>query len=88
MRASRQIACLAVALLITACSRDPKPGTPEAAVLGERYMRSMSDTLAHTKTFAFETSERLEFIGPSGEKKVLDLTRRVTVRRPNILETC
>jgi hypothetical protein len=73
----------AVALLITACSRTPKPGTPEAAAEGERFMRSMSDTLAHAKAFTFETSERLESSPTGGEKRVLDFTRKVTVRRPN-----
>ncbi len=70
---------------MTACSRDPKPGTPEAAAMGERLMRSMSDTLANSKTFSFETNERIEVIAPSGEKRAIHFTRKVTVRRPNAL---
>ena len=85
MRTSRLLVCLAAALFITACSQDPNPGTPEAAAAGERYMRSMSDTLARSKAFAFETSERLEFIATNGEKRALGFTRKVTVRRPNVL---
>jgi hypothetical protein len=81
----RLFTCAAVALFIAACSRDPKPGTPEAAVAGERFMRLMSDTLANSETFTFETSERMEVIGPSGEKEVLHFTRKTTVRRPNAL---
>jgi hypothetical protein len=81
-------ACVALALLITACSRtpkpaDPKPGTPEAAAEGERFMRSMSDTLARAKAFSFETSERFESSPTGGEKRVQHFTRKVTVRRPN-----
>jgi hypothetical protein len=41
---------------MTACSRDPQPGTPEAAAASERLMRSMSDTLSHSNAFTFETS--------------------------------
>lgn len=48
-------------------------------------MRSMSDTLARSKTFRFETSHQLEVITPSGEKKAMHFTRKVTVRRPNAL---
>ena len=51
-------------LSFTACSRDPKPGTPEAAARGEQLMRSMSEALARTKTFTFETNEQLEVIPP------------------------
>jgi hypothetical protein len=69
--------------LVTACSRDPKPGAPEAAALGDRYMRTMSDTLARANTFRFETEERLEMIAAGGEKRELAFTRKVTVRRPN-----
>lgn len=46
-------------------------------------MRSMSDSLANTKTFSFETSEHLDLLAPSGEKKTVSFTRKVTVRRPN-----
>ena len=81
----RLFACVAAALFITGCSRDPEPGTPEATAVGERFMRSMSDTLARSKAFTFETSERLEVIAPSGEKEALHFTRKVTVRRPDAL---
>ena len=81
----RLLTCAAVVLLITACSRDPKPGTPEAAAAGDRYMKSMSDTLAHSQSFTFETSERLEVQPTGGQKRVLHFTRKVTVRRPNAL---
>ena len=46
-------------------------------------MRSMSDTLANSKAFTFETSERFDVSPTGGEKKVLHFTRKVTVRRPN-----
>jgi len=81
----RLLPCLGFVLLMTACSRAPKPGTPEAAVMSERLMHSMSDTLAHAKAFSFETTERIEVIAPSGEKRVLHFTRKVAVRRPNAL---
>ena len=81
----RLLVCVVVALLMTACSRDPKPGTPEAAAAGERLMRSMSVTLANSKMFSFETQERIEVIAPSGEKRVIHFTRKTTVRRPNAL---
>jgi hypothetical protein len=70
---------------MTACSRQPQPGTPEAAAAGESLMRSMSDTLARSKTFAFETTERIEVVAPSGEKRALHFTRKAAVRRPNAL---
>ena len=79
----RLFCCAAVALFATACSRDPKPGTPEATAVGERVMRSMSDALARSKAFAFETNEALDVIGAGGEKRTLHFTRRVTVRRPS-----
>ena len=83
---TRQLfACAAAALLASACSRDPKPGTPEATAAGERVMRSMSDSLARSKTFAFETSEVLDLVGPGEAKRTLRFTRKVTVRRPSAL---
>lgn len=78
-------ACVMSALVMTACSHDPQPGTPEAAAAGERLMRSMSDTLARSKAFTFETTELIEVVAPSGEKRALHFTRKVTVRRPNAL---
>lgn len=81
----RVAACMAAALLVMACSQDPTPGTPEAAALGERLMRSMSDTLARSTMFSFETSERMEVIAPGGEKQALHFTRKVSVRRPSAL---
>lgn len=81
----RVLACVAFALFMTACSQDPQPGTPQAAATSERLMRSMSDTLAHSKAFTFETTERIEVIAPSGEKRALHFTRKVAVRRPNAL---
>ena len=83
------LACVAAALFIAACSQAPKPSTPEPkpdpAVAGERLMRSMSDTLAKANSFSFDTSEQLEVIAPSGEKRVVHFTRKVIVRRPNAL---
>jgi hypothetical protein len=81
----RLIACAVFALIMTACSRNPLPGTPEATAAGERLMRSMSDTLAHSKAFTFETTERIEVIAPSGEKRALHFTRKAAVQRPNAL---
>jgi hypothetical protein len=81
----RLLTCVAVVLFITSCSRDPKPGTPEAAAAGDRYMRSMSNTLAHSQSFTFETTERIEVIKISGQKAALRFTRKATVRRPNAL---
>src|SRR5262245_26970239 len=83
------LACTAAAFFIAACARDPQPSTPEPpvdpTVAGERLMRSMSDTLAKAKSFSFETREQIEVIAVSGEKKAVQLTRKVTVRRPNAL---
>ena len=79
------LVCVAVAILMTACSRDPKPGTPEAAAAGERLMRSMSVTLANSKSFSFETQERIEVIAPGGEKRAVHFMRKTTVQRPNAL---
>jgi hypothetical protein len=81
----RMLAFVGLALFMTACSQDPQPGTPQAAATSERLMRSMSDTLAHSKAFTFDTTERIEVIAPSGEKHALHFTRKVTVRRPNAL---
>lgn len=83
--------CLTLLALSLACARkvvdetpqDPKPGTPAAAAVGELYMRSMSNTLARSQTFTFQTAERLEVLAPGGEKRALHFTRKVTVRRPN-----
>jgi hypothetical protein len=81
----RLLACVVFALFMTACSQDPQPGTPKAAATSERLMRLMSDTLAHSKAFTFETTEQMEIIAPSGEKRALHFTRKVAVRRPNAL---
>jgi hypothetical protein len=85
MRTSRLLVLIAAAILITitGCARDPKPGTPDAAAFGDKYMRSMSDTLAHAQTFTFDTDEQLEVLTPAGEKRAMALSRKVTVRRPN-----
>ena len=85
MKTSRLPVFIATALLITVtgCARDPKPGTPDAAALGDKYMRSMSDTLAHAQTFSFETDEHLQVLTPGGEKREMLLGRKVTVRRPS-----
>ena len=83
----RLFACMASALITIACAQAPTPNTPEPtpdpAVAGEGLMRSMSNTLAQSKSFTFETSEQLEVMAPGGEKSVVHLTRKVTVRRPN-----
>ena len=79
----RLLACIAFTLLMTACTRDPKAGTPEAEAAGERLMRSMSDTLARSQAFSFETTERLEVVAADGDKRMLRFARKVTVRRPN-----
>ncbi len=88
-RPRRLFACVAVALFITACSRDPKLSAarpaPDPVAEGERLMRSMSDTLAKSKAFTFETSEQLEVLAPGGEKRLVSFNRKVTVRRPNAL---
>jgi hypothetical protein len=81
----RVLACVVFALFMTAFSQDPQPGTPEAAATSERLMRSMSDTLAHSKAFTFETTEWIEVMSPSGEKRAVHFTRKVAVRRPNAL---
>jgi hypothetical protein len=85
----RLFACIVVSLFVTACSRDPKQSAPQPPLdpvaEGERLMRSMSDTLAQSKAFTFETRELLEVIAPGGEKRMVHFTRKVTVRRPNAL---
>jgi hypothetical protein len=45
----------------------------------------MSDSLAGAKTLTFESSERIEVIAPSGEKRSLHFSRKVAVRRPDAL---
>ena len=85
MKTSRLVVFLAAAFLIvlSGCARDPKPGTPEAAALGDKYMHSMSDTLAHAQTFTFDTDEYIQVVTPAGEKREITLNRKATVRRPN-----
>jgi hypothetical protein len=75
-------ALTAFALSALACSRDPRPGTPEAAAEGERLMRQMSDTLAKAPAFRVTTEESLEPVAGSGGR-VLNFSRAVTVRRPD-----
>jgi hypothetical protein len=87
------LCCLWLLTWSLACARkateevppDPHPGTPEAAAMGERYMRSMSDTLARSQAFTFQTHERLEVVAPGGEKRAAHFTRKATIRRPNAL---
>jgi hypothetical protein len=74
---------VALALLAIACSRDPEPGTPEAAASGERVLREMSGVLAGAETLSFQTAEILEGVRDTGEKRVFRFSRNVTVRRPN-----
>jgi hypothetical protein len=74
-----------LALAAPACSRDPQPGTPAAAAEGERLMRRMSDTLAQLSAFRFSTTESLEQVGPSSERRVLRFSRTLTVRRPDAM---
>ncbi len=75
----------AVLTLPMACSRDPAPGTPAAAAEGERLMRQMSDTLARVPTFRFSTTESLEQAGAPSERRVLQFSRTVIVRRPDAM---
>ena len=72
------------ALLASACSRDPEPGTPAAATEGERLMRQMSDTLVKASNFRFATVESLDHPDRS-TGRVLHFTRTVTVRRPDAM---
>ena len=74
---------IVVVLTAVACSRDPRPDTPAAAAEGERLMRQMSETLAGVSAFRFTTTENLEQVGPSENRRVLHFARTVTVRRPN-----
>ena len=78
------LALTAAALLASACSRDPEPGTPAAAAEGERLMRRMSDTLVKAATFRFATVESLDHPDRS-TGRVLHFTRTVTVRRPDAM---
>jgi len=75
----------ALILAAPACSRDPAPGSPAASAEGERLMRQMSDTLAKTRAFRFETDESLEQPGPPSGRRVWRFTRAATVRRPDAL---
>ena len=87
----RLFACLAIPILIAACSGQPTPTSsappPRADPVaeGERLLRSMSDTLAKSNSFTFETNEQLEITGTAGEKGVVHFTRKATVKRPNAL---
>jgi len=48
-------------------------------------MRQMSDTLAKAHAFSFATTEILEGVWATGEKRTSHFSRKVTVRRPNRL---
>jgi hypothetical protein len=74
-----------LALALSACARDPEPGTPAAAAEGARLMRAMSDTLAGANSYSFSTSERLETPGTAADRRELRFTRDVVVLRPNAL---
>lgn len=74
-----------LALLLSACARDPEPGTPAAAAKGARLMRAMSDTLAGATSYSFSTRERLETPGAAVDRRELHFTRDVAVLRPNAL---
>ena len=78
-------AITAAIVLAPACSRDPSPGTLAATAEGDRLMRRMSDALARTPAFRFETAESLDQIGTSAGERILRFTRVVTVRRPDAL---
>lgn len=85
MKLSRLLVVTAagVLMVLIGCARDPKPGTPEAATLGDKYMHSMSDALVKAQTFTFDTDEDLQVLTPTGEKREMAVSRKVTVRRPN-----
>jgi hypothetical protein len=70
-------------MVVAGCEKDPEVGSQKAIALGDQYMRSMSDTLAQSKAFTFETDEHLEILAPDGLKHASDLGRKVTVRRPD-----
>ena len=46
-------------------------------------MRQMSDTLANAHAFSFTTTEVLEGVRATGEKRTSHFFRKVTLRRPN-----
>jgi hypothetical protein len=74
-----------LALVAAACSRDPEPGTPEAAAAGERILKQMSEELAGAATLSFATTEFLEGVRDTGEKRAFHFSRKVTVRRPDAM---
>jgi hypothetical protein len=75
----------AVLLPAAACSRQPEPGTPEAAARGDELLRKASATIAAAPAFSFTVTESHERVRRNGQKEPYTLRREVVVRRPNRL---
>lgn len=76
-------ALTAVALGLTACSRETALTSEEKRARGDARLRAMSDALGKAEAFSFETTEAHPRVRRNGEKVDVRFTREVKVRRPN-----
>ena len=87
MRNARRMLAFAAAgalVVVMGCSRPAQRLTPEEArAKGDTLLREMSKSMAALQTFAFTADERGERPGRDGKSATRNVTRRVTVRRPN-----
>jgi hypothetical protein len=75
---------LVVLALAAGCSRAEPPLTPEAArSKGDAMLKQMSQTLANTQTFSYNTEQEVDRVKRNGEKVTEHFKRSTTIRRPN-----
>jgi hypothetical protein len=65
---------------VTACSRQQTLSPEAASAKGDALLREMSKNVSSLQTFAYTVDERRQRPGAKGDR---NMTRHVTVRRPN-----
>ena len=67
------------------CSRSKALTPEESAAKGDTLLRRMSASLTAAQTFSFSGEERREQVHANGEKREDRFTRKIVVRRPNLV---
>lgn len=79
----RMIAVPALLLLLASCAREEESVSSGIDPRADELMHEMSDLLAQTPRFSFETSEIRDVVEPDGTVRQLSLSHKTFVERPD-----
>ena len=79
----RMVVVPALLFLLTNCAREEEPVSSSTDPRADELMREMSDQLAQTPRFSFETSEIRDVVEPDGTVRQLSLSHKTFVERPD-----